>query len=74
MALGSGKMPLTATGRRVLEEMRDRYGDNKGERIFYSTINSGKKGSSKWHESKKSSGSHMKQGKTAWTPRGGRKS
>lgn len=67
-------MPLTAKGKKVLGAMKDEYGAKKGESVFYASINKGKAGSSKWHEGKKSSGSHMKQGKTAWTPRGGRKS
>lgn len=29
--------------------MKDSYGSEKGERVFYASINKGKPGSSKWH-------------------------
>lgn len=42
-------MPLTATGKKVLAEMKKKYGSKKGEEVFYSSINSKKKDSEKWH-------------------------
>lgn len=45
-------MPLTKTGDKVLGSMRDQYGPEKGERVFYASINKGKPGSSKWHGKK----------------------
>ncbi len=42
-------IPLTKTGKEVLGKMQDQYGTEEGKRIFYSSINAGKKGSSKWH-------------------------
>ena len=35
-------MPLTAKGRRILNNMISEYGEDEGERVFYSSINSGK--------------------------------
>ena len=35
-------MPLTAQGKRTLEDFKDRYGSKKGKGIFYAMINSGK--------------------------------
>lgn len=29
--------------------MQSTYGDTKGERVFYASINKGKPGSAKWH-------------------------
>jgi hypothetical protein len=43
-------MPLTKTGREVLASMKKQYGAKKGKEVFYSSINKGKKGSSKWHK------------------------
>lgn len=42
-------MPLTKTGTKVLSSMKDQYGPDKGERVFYASINKGKPGSTKWH-------------------------
>jgi hypothetical protein len=42
-------MPLTKTGSKVLGSMKDQYGPEKGERVFYASINKGKPGASKWH-------------------------
>jgi len=42
-------MPLTETGRKVLREMKKKYGKKKGEEVFYASINKKKKGSDKWH-------------------------
>ena len=36
-------MPLNSTGRKVKKEMEERYGKERGERIFYSTENKKKK-------------------------------
>ena len=35
-------MPLTAQGKRTLEDFTKRYGPKKGKSIFYAMINSGK--------------------------------
>ena len=35
-------MPLTAQGKRTLEDFTKRYGPKKGKSIFYAKINSGK--------------------------------
>jgi len=42
-------MPLTKTGKKVLAEMKKKYGAKRGKEIFYASINKGKAGSSKWH-------------------------
>lgn len=42
-------MPLTETGKGILDELIKKHGKDKGKEIFYSMINSGKKGSEKWH-------------------------
>ena len=46
-------MPLTESGKQVMEEMCKKYGDKKGKEIFYASINEKKKGSEKWHEPEK---------------------
>ncbi len=43
-------MPLTKSGKKVMSEMKEEYGSEKGEEVFYSSINAGKPGSEKWHE------------------------
>lgn len=35
-------MPLTSKGNKVLNSMQRHYGKNKGESVFYASINSGK--------------------------------
>jgi len=35
-------MPLTEKGRKILAAMRAQYGPEKGERVFYASINAGK--------------------------------
>lgn len=35
-------MPLTAKGRKVMRELKDEYGEKRGEAVFYSMVNSGK--------------------------------
>jgi hypothetical protein len=35
-------MPLTSKGRKVLRELIDEYGDQRGEAVFYSMVISGK--------------------------------
>ena len=52
-------MPLTKSGTKVLSSMKKQYGEKKGKEVFYSSINKGKPGSSKWHGKKKSSGPKM---------------
>jgi len=52
-------MPLTQSGKKVLERMKKTYGPEKGEEIFYRSINAGVKGSDKWHGKKE----HSKKGK-----------
>ena len=42
-------MPLTDSGKRVLAEMRKKYGAKHGKEVFYASINAKKKGSKKWH-------------------------
>jgi len=42
-------VPLTSSGSKVLSSMQSTYGPEKGERVFYASINKGKPGSSKWH-------------------------
>lgn len=46
-------MPLTKDGKKVLNKMRKTYGREKGEEVFYASINKKKKGSTKWHRQKK---------------------
>ena len=48
-------MPLTRSGEKVLSSMQSQYGREKGERVFYASINKGKPGSAKWHGKKTSS-------------------
>lgn len=42
--------PLTKSGRKVMASMKGQYGAEKGERVFYASMNKGKKGSKKWHK------------------------
>jgi len=42
-------MPLTKSGQSVLGSMRKQYGEEKGEDVFYASINKHKAGSEKWH-------------------------
>lgn len=35
-------MPLTDKGKKVLRSMKEEYGDEKGEEVFYASINAGK--------------------------------
>jgi hypothetical protein len=42
-------MPLTKSGEKVKSAMHREYGADKGDRVFYASINKGKPGSSKWH-------------------------
>lgn len=47
-------MPLTTTGRDVMENMKETYGsEKKAKRVFYASLNKGKPGSSKWHRKRK---------------------
>jgi hypothetical protein len=47
-------MPLTPSGEKVLGSMKSQYGGEKGERVFYASINKGKPGSAKWEGKKPS--------------------
>jgi hypothetical protein len=46
-------MPLTSSGKKVMSNLEDEYGNDKGESVFYAMINKKKKGSEKWHGKKK---------------------
>lgn len=35
-------MPLTTKGRKVMRELKDEYGDQRGQAVFYAMVNSGK--------------------------------
>ena len=35
-------MPITVKGRKILKAMREKYGPEKGEQVFYASINVGK--------------------------------
>jgi len=35
-------MPLTAKGKKLLRKFKQEYGNEKGERVFYASANSGK--------------------------------
>ncbi len=45
-------MPLTKSGKQVLERMRQDYGAKQGKAVFYASINKGKPGSENWHVKK----------------------
>ena len=45
-------MPLTSAGSKVKSAMTAEYGPEKGERVFYASINKGKPGSRSWHKDK----------------------
>jgi len=45
-------MPLSKTGKKVMRSMKKKYGE-RGEEVFYRSINKGVAGSEKWHASKK---------------------
>jgi hypothetical protein len=47
-------MPLTKSGKEVLSKMKKEYGNDKGEEVFYASINKKKKGSEGWHRKKMS--------------------
>ena len=47
-------MPLTKSGKKVMNAMRKRYGSKKGKSVFYASMNKGKKGSKKWHKKRSS--------------------
>lgn len=48
-------MPLTPTGKKVKRAMTREYGAEKGERVFYASMNKGRPGSSKWHRTRPTS-------------------
>ncbi len=35
-------MPLTAKGRKIMANMKQEYGEEKGENVFYASVNAGK--------------------------------
>jgi hypothetical protein len=35
-------MPLTKKGEKILRKLKEEYGENKGEAVFYAMINKGK--------------------------------
>jgi len=39
---GHEVMPLTTKGRKVMRELKDQYGDKRGEGVFYAMVNSGR--------------------------------
>jgi hypothetical protein len=41
-------MPLTESGKKVLANMKKRYGGKKGKSVFYASINKKKAGSDQW--------------------------
>lgn len=43
-------MPLSKSGEKVMGNMADEYGEEKGKKVFYASINKKKKGSEKWHD------------------------
>lgn len=63
-------MPVTTSGAKVMRSMQSQYGEEKGERVFYASINKGKPGSAKWHR-KRSAGKRVPPAKRALM-RGGR--
>jgi hypothetical protein len=42
-------MPLTKTGKKVKRKMKQEYGVEKGESVFYASINAKKPGTEDWH-------------------------
>ena len=34
-------MPLTSKGEKILENMKEQYGPEKGEQVFYASVNKG---------------------------------
>jgi len=44
--------PLTSMGKRILTQMKEKYGKEEGEEVFYSSINKKKKGTKQWHREK----------------------
>ena len=45
-------MPLTKSGKKVMSSMRKSYGAKKAKKVFYSSVNAGKSGSSQWYGTK----------------------
>lgn len=43
-------MPLTKAGRKVKGKMAEEYGEERGERVFYASMNARKPGSSGWEK------------------------
>lgn len=42
--------PLTKTGKKILASMESEYGEKKGKKVFYASINAKRKGSKNWHK------------------------
>ena len=59
-----GKMPLTESGKKVMENMKDEYGDEEGERVFYASRNKGKPGSEKWESERLRKSHGARKGRT----------
>ena len=59
-------MPITKSGKRVLSEFKEEYGKEKGERVFYASINKGKPGGEKWRGKDKGAHHHIKERLKKW--------
>jgi hypothetical protein len=55
-------MPLTKSGRKVMSSMKEEYGEEKGERVFYATANKKPSVGRKWH-GKREKGRSMTRGR-----------
>ena len=47
-------MPLTSEGKKVMRHMKQEYGNERGEQVFYAMINAKRHRSDKWHGKRKS--------------------
>ena len=52
-------MPLTKSGKKVLTSMEKEYGNEKGKKVFYASINKKTPGSKKWHKKKKTNKNYL---------------
>lgn len=43
-------MPLTKSGKKVMANMKEEYGEDKGENVFFASKNKGIPGSDKWEK------------------------
>ena len=48
-------MPKTKSGRKVMKKMKEQYGKEKGEDIYFAMVVKGKSGTSKWEKLEKGS-------------------